>query len=90
MPIPGGVPHPFLLQRSAADYLYSIGIGDPIEARDEWGVWCQGKVVAVRGEGGWVSLFSFFFCERARGGCSFFFFLLSITPRDVCSGGTVL
>ena len=57
IPIPGGVAHPFLLTREAADFLYSIGGGDEVEAKDEWGTWCRGKVVAVRGEGGWVSTF---------------------------------
>lgn len=53
--IPGGVAHPFLVTRAAADFLYSVGQGDEVEARDEWGAWSRGKVVAVRGEGGWVS-----------------------------------
>lgn len=55
VPIPGGVAHPFLLRRDEADFLYSIGLGDSVEVKDEWGAWCRGKVVAVRGEGGWVS-----------------------------------
>ena len=57
IPIPGGVAHPFLVNREGADFLYSIAGGDEVEARDEWGTWCRGKVVAVRGEGGWVSGF---------------------------------
>lgn len=55
IPIPGGVAHPFLLKKESADFLYSIGRGDEVEAKDEWGVWSRAKVVAVRGEGGWVS-----------------------------------
>lgn len=54
--MPGGVAHPFLLNKEAADFLYSIGTGDEVEARDEWGAWCRATVVAVRGEGGWVRI----------------------------------
>ncbi|CAN0111329.1 unnamed protein product, partial [Ectocarpus fasciculatus] len=53
IPVPGGVAHPFLLDKKSADFLYSVGTGDEVEARDEWDVWCRAKVVAVRGEGGW-------------------------------------
>lgn len=57
IPVPGGVAHPFLLNKEAADYLYSISMGDEVEAKDEWGEWCRATVLAVRGEGGWVSVF---------------------------------
>ncbi|CAM9847146.1 unnamed protein product [Scytosiphon promiscuus] len=53
IPIPGGVAHPFLLKKQSADFLYSIGRGDEVEVKDEWGVWSRAKVVALRGEGGW-------------------------------------
>ncbi|CAM9940709.1 unnamed protein product [Ectocarpus sp. 12 AP-2014] len=53
IPIPGGVAHPFLLDKKTADFLYSVGTGDEVEVKDEWDVWCRAKVVAVRGEGGW-------------------------------------
>ncbi|CAM9211972.1 unnamed protein product [Ectocarpus sp. 4 AP-2014] len=53
IPIPGGVAHPFLLDKKTADFLYSVGMGDEVEVKDEWDVWCRAKVVAVRGEGGW-------------------------------------
>lgn len=55
LPVPGGVAHPFLVTRDAADFLYSLNLGQDVEAKDEWGAWCRGKVVAVRGDGGWVS-----------------------------------
>lgn len=64
IPVPGGVAHPFLLNKEAADYLYSISMGDEVEAKDEWGEWGRATVVAVRGEGGWVSgVFFGFFLE---------------------------
>eukprot|EP00903_Cladosiphon_okamuranus_P017583 g16196.t1 len=53
IPVPGGVAHPFLLGKEEADYLYSISMGDEVEAKDEWGQWSRATVVAVRGEGGW-------------------------------------
>lgn len=67
IPVPGGVAHPFLLSKEAADYLYSISMGEEVEAKDEWGQWSRATVVAVRGEGGWVSacpclVFLCFFC----------------------------
>ena len=56
LPIPGGVAHPFLVTGEAADFLYSLSVDQEVEAMDEWGVWSRGKVVAVRGDGSWVSL----------------------------------
>lgn len=61
IPVPGGVAHPFLLNKEAADHLYSISMGDEVEAKDEWGEWSRATVVAVRGEGGWVSAFFVWF-----------------------------
>lgn len=69
IPIPGAVAHPFCLKPNSADFLYSISVGDDLEARDEWGTWCRGRVVAVRGEGGWVS------GKWVQGGLCLLFFL---------------
>lgn len=55
LPVPGGIAHPFLVTRDAADFLYSLNVEQDVEAKDEWGAWCRGKVVGVRGDGGWVS-----------------------------------